>query len=126
MNTKRKAKKAKEVARYHYLKDDFQKALKSYLRAVSYTNSLEYFRELNYHCIAYCYKELWDIDRAKTYILKALDFAPWYMEWKFFYGELLILNWEEVQWKKIITECRKLEKELDEQVLDIDTYYRTK
>ena len=75
MNKKRKSKKSQEIAYYYLYKKDFQKALRNFHKAISFKNSKAYFREENYHDIAYCYENLGDYQNAEKYIQKCLKIS---------------------------------------------------
>lgn len=85
MNNSRKAKKAKRLAAYYYVRDDFQNALIHYIRAISFKDESPFLAEQNYHFIAYCYYEIWDLEKSLLYITECLSISKWYLEWKRFY-----------------------------------------
>lgn len=126
MNRKRKSNKAQKISYYYLYKKDFQKALKNFQRAIWFKNSKAFFREENYHDIAYCYENIWNYEKAYEYIQRCLEISPWYLDGKKYLWNLLVLMWKKQEWEKILKECEKLEKDIQDMPLDLDVFYKKK
>lgn len=126
MNKKRKARKAMQIWYFYFWKNDYQKAVSNFLRAIWFKNSKQSLEETLYHDIAYCYENIDDFKNAEYYIKRCLEISPWYLNGKIFLWNLYVHMWKKEKWEQILKECDKEVEKIKNTSLDLDVFYNSK
>jgi len=123
MNKYRKYKKFLRLWDYYYYKDNSIKSISSYLRCIKLWDCLNENVYLN---LAYCYRDIWNMNKALYYINTWLKISGWKYSLIELKWQLLDKMWNKMEAQKYFDRIIEIDKKIKEHILDLDIFYSLK